>query len=917
MQVKLKYGSKDRYSCARIYFALKLKGKKRKMQMLRSKAKLTAAIVLVLLMASVTLMAMPVMPVQAQEGAHGGATVGTGSAVSGPLAAGRRVDQTITTEAQLSFRPNPIGLGQALLVNMWIVPSTNNQRFLNGYTVTIVKPDGTEEVIGPLNSYQGDATSWFEYVVDQVGEWKLKFNFAGDWFPNGTYYKGYTVAESPYQIPVEQMGGAANDLGACYYTAASTDWQTLTVQQDMVASWPPAPLPTDYWTRPVSMANREWWTILGNWPEDGYQGGGSTWDALYPDTNPYFADNYNFHPWILAPNTNHIVWKRQGAIAGLTGGAVGIYGQLGSPGGPSVIYEGRCYQTYTKPGVGSVAACYDLRTGGVYYEIPTASGGRTPTKVVYNAPVESTIIVGEIAQMGWSAELIDISGSTLYKVNPYTGVVSNYSIAPLTSTGNYFYNQYNGMSIAVQTAGNATNPQFRLINWTTVGTSTNFTTRILRNTTYSGDGHGTFFAGGVVNDTDRFNGEFQVDFGAGVWCQVDSVEFLNTTGTYEAMVITAYNLYTGVRMWQTSVDMGGLTRGPYSRSDFITDHGKIAVLTMYGTWKAYDLATGRLAWTSERMDYPWGSNSFGAYAVCSAYGMLYRFSYDGVYAFNWDDGKIAWHYVAQSLNPWETPYFQNGTDMYSFNSGGWVADGKMYIANSEHTTSWPITRGWQLHCINVTTGELIWKIVGDATPSAAADGYLAASSSETGYMYSFGKGLSATTVTAPDVAVPLGTGVLIKGTVLDMSPAQPGTPCVSKDSMTTQMQYLHFQYPIGGLYNNETLTGVPVILTAIGSDGTVTDIGTTTTNGYYGTFAYAWTPPKEDTYTIMASFAGDDSYGSSSTATGLLVGPAPASPTPTPTPPEAAPDNTPLLYGILVAVVIAIIIGLLALFRKR
>ena len=49
----------------------------------------------------------------------------------------------------------------------------------------------------------------------------------------------------------------------------------------------------------------------------------------------------------------------------------------------------------------------------------------------------------------------------------------------------------------------------------------------------------------------------------------------------------------------------------------------------------------------------------------------------------------------------------------------------------------------------------------------------------------FGKGLSATTVTTPDVVVPKGTGVVIKGTVLDLSPAQPNTPCVSKDSMSS------------------------------------------------------------------------------------------------------------------------------------
>jgi hypothetical protein len=153
--------------------------------------------------------------------------------------------------------------------------------------------------------------------------------------------------------------------------------------------------------------------------------------------------------------------------------------------------------------------------------------------------------------------------------------------------------------------------------------------------------------------------------------------------------------------------------------------------------------------------------------------------------------------------------------------------------------------------------------------------------------------------------------VLIEGTVLDQSPGQPGTPCVSKDSMETQMEYIHLQMPITGLWNNESITGVPVVLTAIDSDNNVIDLGTTTTNGYYGTFSMAWTPTKEDTYTIIASFAADDSYGSSSAATAVTVGPAPETP---PTPEIPTPvDNTMLLYGILAAVIIAIIASLAAL----
>jgi hypothetical protein len=192
---------------------------------------------------------------------------------------------------------------------------------------------------------------------------------------------------------------------------------------------------------------------------------------------------------------------------------------------------------------------------------------------------------------------------------------------------------------------------------------------------------------------------------------------------------------------------------------------------------------------------------------------------------------------------------------------------------------------------------------------------LVAGSSETGYTYAFGKGQSATTVTAPDVAVAKGTAITIKGTVLDLSPAQKGTACISKDSMTTQMQYLHFQYPQDGLYHNETLTGVPVTLTAMSSDGSVTDIGTVITNGYYGTFGYSWTPPAEGTYTVMASFAGDDSYGSSSAATTITIGPAP---TTTETPQTTVPDYTMTIIYATIAIIVAVaIVGLLILLAVR
>jgi hypothetical protein len=185
-------------------------------------------------------------------------------------------------------------------------------------------------------------------------------------------------------------------------------------------------------------------------------------------------------------------------------------------------------------------------------------------------------------------------------------------------------------------------------------------------------------------------------------------------------------------------------------------------------------------------------------------------------------------------------------------------------------------------------------------------------------MYVIGKGKSTTTVTAPDTAVPLGTGVVIKGTVLDMSSAQAGTACVSKESMSLQMEYLHLSMPQGGLFNNETITGVPVLLTAIGSDGTVIDLGKVTTNGYSGAFNFPWTPPKEGTYEIIASFSGDDSYGSSMSTTAVSVGPAPEEVN---IPAQIIPpDYTMTILGVGIAVIVAVVVAAAAavlLLRKR
>jgi len=772
-----------------------------------------------------------------------------------------------------------------------------------GMTVDIKKPDGTTMTVGPFNSYVGDSTAWFEIIPDQVGTWQFKFTFAGTYIAAGQYW----------DAPGSETGGFGAsgkyyNLGSSiYYSPEQTDWQNVTVQENIVSSWPatPSSFMGDYWTRPVNPMWRDTGMNLGDYPFNTVY--------YYPGGRILYPNNYKFTAYVQAPNTAHVLWKRTldtTGPTGMVGGYTYDYSLSGSAGTPSIIYAGRCYQSITKAfdngSSGTVYQCYDLRTGHVYWE--RALLGATPNIIEYLQPGDTSLPSGASiardtnADAGWQIALIAISGSQLYKYSPATGAqTANISISPL-SGGTYYAP---GLALTVQDLGSSkpAADRYRLINWTTFGTSTNFTTRILGNISWTRSSL-TGAMGGCVDYASMLAASV-------AWNTPPGPQW----GVGTEIIMT--DLLTGHDLWHYQTN-DTVTGNIQSTSSPMINDGILAFNAHGRHWVAFNARTGTKLWDSEQTEYPWGAwwpyscSSFDINETCHA---IITETYEGVYAINWADGKILWHYSTESFAvPFEGPY-----NAEPFFTGCIQADGKIYTYNGEHTPSYPRDREWSMYCINGTTGAEIWKIHNPMVPGAVADGYLTASNSYDGNMYVFGKGQSATTVTATPKTPAQGAQILIEGTVMDQSPAQPNTPCVAKDSMSLEMEHIHLGMQITGLWGNETLTGVPVILTAIAADGTVTDLGTATTNGYYGNFGMSWTPPKEGVYTIIATFAGDDSYGSSSTATLVSVGPAPTS-APTASSPAAPVDYMPTLTGILAAVVVAIIISVIALafvIRKR
>jgi outer membrane protein assembly factor BamB len=874
------------------------KRRKEKMKILNKKA--ISIIAIVLLMSSIIMIAKPGVS----------AAVDTTKPFSGPMPSGLTANVTAKSTAYLSFRPNPVGLNQPFIVNIWVTPAPGAQRKFLDLTVTITKPDGTQEIIKE-DSYPDDGTAWFEYVADQVGTWKLKFDFPGTYMPAGRYSAGNMVTS-----------GGTNYADSVYMQPSSTVEQTLIVQEAMVASWPSAALPTDYWTRPVPYENREWWPILGNYPWRG-QTGGPMWDELYPDTNSYWMLKGRldtFIPWVQGPNSAHVAWKRQTALGGIIGGDYGYEANtqifqgnglgadsISAYGFPSVVVAGRAYEVLTKPFNGEtqyVWRCYDLRTGEVIWEtkLPT-----TTVQTMFGTsigPMEPNVIEYAIGQSpGGGGDpthvtgvYIDYIGSQrLVKFDPFTGgITANYSIAPLANAVYYM----NGYCLSVQDLGAAAGAnRYRLINWTTLGTLANLTTstgtRVASNTSWPISSLPTC-----------------IDFQAGVAATAATI---SRGGIYVGMNAYGIRLSDGQVIWNVTRD-----ETPYSASCLVADHGKFAILTEQGYFLALNINTGAEVWKSDKFDYPWDEPGFGAYDVQTAYGLLYRQGYSGVYAFNWETGKRAWKFVAPAENPYETPYVdQNGT-VYSWNMGARIADGKMYAYTTEHSATVPITRGWKLFCINATSGDEIWSTMLPGAMSKhttsigpIADGYLTVMSSD-GFTYVYGKGKSQTTVEAPMTQIASGESVIIKGTVLDLSPGQPGTACVSKESMGEWMAHLHKGLPVPA-----NVTGVLVSIDAVDPNNNAVHLGEAVSD-MSGTYGFVWTPDIAGKYTITATFMGDDSYGSSWAQTYANVVEAAASPTPTTTTAEGAnPPYELYTIGTGIAVIIAVAIVGLLILRKR
>ncbi|HJW65724.1 MAG TPA: PQQ-binding-like beta-propeller repeat protein [Candidatus Bathyarchaeia archaeon] len=790
--------------------------------------------------------------------------------------------KTITA---VGVSPTLLGLTQEVTINILTYPAPSGPTFyaqsafvnalINGFSntsCTITKPDGTKDTFMPIDetlvhagfSIPGQqqivGSLQFRYKPDQVGNYTISASFPG---------KFYTT---------DLISKTAN-LSVYYKPSASASATKFTVQEDIVLSgqlngWPWSPLPTAYWENPVRTDNREWSAISGAFIQSDFNNLGT-----------------KYNPYTTAPKSPHILWANRVGSAGLVGGLWGSIPYNSASASGSILMDGYIYQADTR--VSGNFQCVNLRTGEVLWSVPGTINGAWQ----YENPIYQTAAQGN--EGGADKWLWNFGSTNWVRYNTNNGAVAG-NFTNAVSLSNYRYSNGDDIWWCVQVgAWNTTVPlnkaYVNLIKWNfTKVTNNNWLTGIMWNVSAM-----------LTNVPGQVLSPGSGNFASTNAYPFDEAGVVIVQQHNDEMLTIGFDMATGARLWINNATAIGLN----GANSISMDPNGPNINDAAGEFVAYNVKTGQEVWTAPVGDLPW--SLLPAFTFVGNNGNFYYGSYDGhVYAIDIDTGERVWQsdYVGAED---ESIYGHQ-----PFNGGSVGGGGVLYYSTATTYSLEPRTRFHKLVAIDEATGHFIWTLPIGINPSAIAYGYLVGADGENGFQYCIGKGKTATTASIQNDVISVGSGALIKGTVMDLSPGQPNTPAVSDADMSEWMDYLHGQNAT--LINSPPVPkGVSVQLTALSSSGSAIDLGIVTSDES-GQYAKAWTPSSEGLYKIYATFAGSESYWSSYAETALSVGP--VHETDNTQPPAAAPDNTTLLYGILVAVVVAILIGLAALlsvFRKH
>ncbi|PVX23016.1 MAG: hypothetical protein CW691_11920 [Candidatus Bathyarchaeum sp.] len=763
---------------------------------------------------------------------------------------------TKATYAYIGAIPNPVGVNQEVLFHVGIFDSlTSTEYGWEGITVTVTKPDGSKETLGP---YSTDATggTGTVYVPTMAGTYTIQTHF-------------------PEQV-IPADGGYAAPEGTTMQ-ASDSEILELVVQTEAVPFYPTQPLPEEYWNRPIDAQLREWSTISGNW---------------------LLKEDYNLYaPYNDGPESAHILWAKTMTTGGLAGGEMDIHamdcgdayeGKFVDP----VILNGKLYYPDgSSRDAWQRVVCVDLHTGeelwrktlldnrtiafgqtfywdsynyhGVFDYLWVTAGSTWHAFDPFNGDLVYTMtnVPSGTPVFGSDGEILE------YIVNTGQGWMALWNSSRVVSDAGSWrpqgntYDAMDGIEWNITIATGLQGSPNRILQDTIIGTDIGRYGWYPRHTpiaiwaisTKPGE------EGKLLYNTTWQPPAGNITIGFATASAEDNVFILSSKETRQ---FWGFNLKTGTEIW-----------GPTD-----SEHYMNSFQITYGT----------------NLPPPvWG---YGVTTI--AYGKLFCTSWGGiVYAYDVATGDLDWTYEA--VDPYNEMLWGNAWPLRTL----FITDGKIYVGHEEHSPISPKPRGAPTICLDVETGEMIWRIDGAFRQTEwggraiIGDSIIATQDTYDQRVYAIGKGPSETTVSIQNNIVTHGSTALVTGMVTDISPGTDdvtltkrfpnGVPAVSDESMSDWMLYVYKQYA-----RPTDAVGVQVKIEAYDPNGNYQDIGTTTTDAY-GQFGLVIEPEIPGLYWIMATFEGSESYYGSQSTTYLQVEPAVTPATPIEPETEAPDTQTP------------------------
>ena len=273
-----------------------------------------------------------------------------------------------------------VGVGQQMLITAWtkdmppdvgetanLITTPDGRAGWYGVTVTLTKPDNTTETLD-MGYSDPVGNNYKTYTPDQAGEYQIQAHFPATW-KNSTN-------------PTEAHEAGYPNLAATLYSAADSPVETFTVTSEPTPMFPVSPVPNDYWTRPVSSASREWYTLTAN-----KLGGAS---GVWPVGSS--GGNVGSFYYGSGPMSAHILWTKPYSVGGIMDQRYGdttfeTTHYQGTSFSATIIMDGKLYwspryTTHQNQGLEVI----DLYTGNTIYKNYTDSNFNFASIYNYNSP---------------------------------------------------------------------------------------------------------------------------------------------------------------------------------------------------------------------------------------------------------------------------------------------------------------------------------------------------------------------------------------------------------------------------------------------------------------------------------------------------------------------------------------------------